>query len=67
MADLEEGCRDAGDRLSKIGAVWEALCLIASYCTANFSLLPLSNWAMHLSARLLFPMRFCTSNVTSPV
>ena len=65
MGDLEEGYRDAGDRFSKTRAVWEALCLIAFYCTANFSLLPLSNWAIHLSARLLLPMRFCTSNVAS--
>jgi len=65
MDDLEEGYRDAGDR-SNTGAVWEALCLTASYCTVNFSLLPLNNWAMHLSASLLLLMRFCTSNVTPP-
>jgi len=28
MGDLEEGYRDAGDRLSKTEAVWEALCLM---------------------------------------
>jgi hypothetical protein len=46
MGNLGEGYRDAGERVSNTGAIWEALCLIASYCTANFPLLPVSNGAM---------------------
>jgi len=65
MGDIGERYRDAGNRLSNTGAVWEALCLIASYRTAKFTLLPVSNGARRLSGRLLVPMRFCTSTVTS--
>ena len=65
MGDLGERCRDAGDRLSNKGAIWEGLCLIAPYCTANSTLLSVSNGVMHLSTRFLVPVRFCTSTVTS--
>jgi len=53
MGNLGEEYREAGNRLSNTGAFWEALCLIASYCTANFPLLPVSNGAMHLFGQII--------------